>query len=52
MLQQEVAGTPADGAAGSSRWALAQAARNLHEGFDAATTPFYTPVNRSRTGDE
>lgn len=51
MLQQEVAGTP-DGAAGSSRWALAQAARNLHEGFDAATTPFYTPVNRSRTGDE
>lgn len=48
------ASTPAD-AAGGSRWGLGQAARNLQDGFaaqvDAATTPFYTPVNRSRTGD-
>jgi hypothetical protein len=50
------ASTPAD-AAGSSRWALGQAARNLQDGFAAqagaaATTPFYTPVGRSRTGEE
>jgi hypothetical protein len=46
------AATPLD-AAGSSRWGLGQAARNLHEGFAAqsdATTPFFTPVPHSRTG--
>jgi hypothetical protein len=44
--------TPLD-AAGTSKWGLGLAARNLHEGFAAqsdATTPFFTPVPHSRTG--